>query len=69
MSIEMWKSKKGRIESEKLFFMVERAILPFVLIKYARFVSQDLNDPAFEQFAGLSESAGQYNLHNYVTTQ
>ena len=49
MSIEMWKSKKGRRESEKLFFMVERAILPFVLIKYARFVSQDLNDPAFEQ--------------------
>ena len=41
MSIEMWKSEKGRIESEKLFFMVERAILPFVLIKYARFVSQE----------------------------
>ena len=41
MSIEMWKSKKGRGESEKLFVMVERAILPFVLIKYARFMSQE----------------------------
>ena len=37
----MWKSEKGRRESEKLFFVVERAILPFFLIKYARFTSQE----------------------------
>ena len=37
------KAKKGGGggESEKLFFAVERAILPFFLIKYARFISQE----------------------------
>ena len=41
MSVEMRKSKKGKRKSEKLFFMVERAILASVLIKYSRFMSQE----------------------------
>ena len=44
----MWKSEKGRRESEKMFFVVERAILPFFVIKYARFTR--INEPGFEQF-------------------
>ena len=66
--VKMWKSKNGGRESEKLFFVVERAILPFFLIKYARFtgqesMSQDLNNLLD------NESGSQQNLHDYGTTQ
>ena len=49
-----------------MFFVVERDILPFVLIKFARFTSQESMSWDLNNLLDI-ERGSQYNLHNYLT--